>query len=128
VLGFKPRAQSGIEDLRLILPEIRRQIALDLQMIQLQFNEGYTAREITLNVARANVQSCNSTTLALRFDYHKPALKVWNDVSLGNSVARSHCGTLDSAKVFSHLKPKHQFGLIVRPFWFPVKDHANKSE
>jgi hypothetical protein len=115
----------------LILPEIRRQIALDLQMVQLQFHEGDTAREIPLNVARANVQSCNSTTLALRFDYHMPALKVWNDVSLGIPVGLGHCGTLDSAWVFpvSNLaNPKHRFGLIVRPFWFPVKDHANKSE
>jgi hypothetical protein len=103
MLGFKPCAKSGIEYFRLILPEIRRQVALDLEMIQLQFNEGDSAREIALNVGSANVQSSNSTALALRFDYHMPtlkvgmfALKVWNDVSLGSSVARSHSGTQNS--------------------------------
>jgi hypothetical protein len=55
MLGFKPGAKSGIEDFRLILPEIRRQVALDLEMIQLQFNEGDSAREIALNVGSANV-------------------------------------------------------------------------
>jgi|ERR1035438_1155016 hypothetical protein len=100
-------------------------------MIQLQFHGGDTAREIPLNVAGTNVQSRNSTTLALRFDYHMPALKVWIDVSLGSPVALRHRGTPDSARVFplSNLaNPKHRFGLIVRRFWFPVKDQANKSE
>lgn len=100
-------------------------------MVQLQFHKRDTAREIALNVAGANVQSRNSTTLALRFDYHMPALKVWIVISVGSPVALRHRGTLDSARVFpvSNLgNPKHRFGLIVRRFWFPVKDQANKSE
>jgi len=58
----------------LILPEIRRKIALDLQMIQLQLNEGDASRKIALNVTAAHVQAGNSAAFALCFDYHMPAL------------------------------------------------------
>jgi len=38
VLGFEPCAQPWIEDLRLALPEIGSQSALDPKMIQLQLD------------------------------------------------------------------------------------------
>ena len=74
VLGFKPCAKPRIEDLRLILPEIGRQITLDLQMIQLQFDKRNASRKIALNVTAAHVQAGNSAAFALCFDYHMPAL------------------------------------------------------
>jgi hypothetical protein len=77
LLRFKPCAKAGIKDLRLILPEIGRQIALDLQMIQLQLNKRNTSRKIPLNVAAAHVQSGNSTTLTLCFDYHVACSQGW---------------------------------------------------
>jgi hypothetical protein len=58
----------------LILPEIGRQITLDLQMIQLQFDKRNASRKIALNVTAAHVQAGNSAAFALCFDYHMPAL------------------------------------------------------
>jgi hypothetical protein len=69
------------------LPESGRQIALDLQMIQLQLNEGNTSRKVPLNVAAAYVQSGNSAAFALCFDYHVACSQRRMIVSLWTRVA-----------------------------------------
>jgi hypothetical protein len=75
VLGFKPRAQTGIEYFRLSLPEIGRQPALDPKVIYLQFNGGDVSGKITPDVVCADDQSRESATFTLCFDDHMaPAL------------------------------------------------------
>jgi len=70
VLGLQPRAQPGIVNLRLVLPETGLQSALNLEMIQLQLDARNLFREITPNVPGANVEPGDSASLALRFDHH----------------------------------------------------------
>ena len=57
-------------NLRLSVPELRRQPTLNLQMIQLQLNHVDTLREIPAHISGADVQSGYFTTLELRLDHH----------------------------------------------------------
>lgn len=76
VLGFQPCAEARVEDLRLALPEIWPQPALDPKVIQLQFDGGDILGEIPPDVIRADDQSRESPSFALCFDYHvAPALQ-----------------------------------------------------
>jgi hypothetical protein len=70
VPGFQPRAEPGIEDLRLALPEIGLQTALNLEMIQLQFDARNVFWEIAPDIVRADMKSGDSTPLALCLDHH----------------------------------------------------------
>jgi hypothetical protein len=77
VLRLQPGAQPRIVNVRLTLPEIGLQSALNAEMPQLQFNVLRTLREIPAHVVRTNMQSSKTVTLALRFDHHKvPALHI----------------------------------------------------
>jgi hypothetical protein len=67
---LKPRAQPGIVNLRLALPEIGLQTALNLQMTQLQLDARYVLRKIAPDIIRAYVKSGNSASLALCLDHH----------------------------------------------------------
>ncbi|MGA9463204.1 MAG: hypothetical protein WBV28_10465 [Terracidiphilus sp.] len=71
MFGLKPCAQAWIVDFRLALPEVGCEIALNLKMIQLKFNELHTTREITLDIIDPDIQAGDASTLALCFDYHK---------------------------------------------------------
>jgi hypothetical protein len=68
--GFQPCAEAGIEDLRLPLPEVWLKSALDLEMIQLQLNDGQMFGKIAPDIVCAYMQSGNSTSLALCLDDH----------------------------------------------------------
>jgi hypothetical protein len=57
-------------NLRLTMPEIRFQVASDLQVIQLQLNRGNMLREIAPHIGESNVQTGKTATLALRFYNH----------------------------------------------------------
>jgi hypothetical protein len=39
ILRLQPRTQPRIEDIRLVLPKLRLQIALNLEMIELEFDD-----------------------------------------------------------------------------------------
>jgi hypothetical protein len=67
---LKPRAQPGIENLRLTLPEIRLEPALNLQMIQLQLDASNVFGKVAPDIVHAHVQSDNSASLALCLDDH----------------------------------------------------------
>ena len=56
LLGFEPRAQSGIVDYWLPLPEIRTQRALNLQVIELQLDGKYIFWKIALRVIGADIE------------------------------------------------------------------------
>jgi hypothetical protein len=70
VLGLQPGTEAGIVDFGLIVPEAGAQTALDLEMIQLQFDYGDVFRKITANVRCTDVESSEAAALALCFDYH----------------------------------------------------------
>jgi hypothetical protein len=70
VLGFKPRAEPWIENLRLILPEAGIQSALNLEMIQFEFDHRNLFGEITANVCGSDVKAGNATAFALCFNDH----------------------------------------------------------
>ena len=83
VFRFKPGAESGIANLRPTVPEIRRQAALDQQMIEVQLNDGDALGEITANIVRAYVQTGYREASALRSNRHAYLLfRAWlNSVS-----------------------------------------------
>jgi hypothetical protein len=68
--GFQPRAQPGIEDVRRVLPEIRPQSALNLEMPQLQLDAGNVFGKITPDIVHAHMKPNNSVSIALRPDHH----------------------------------------------------------
>lgn len=71
MFGLEPCAQTWIVDLRLALPEVGCEVALNLQMVQLKFNELNAAWEVALDIVNADIQTCNASTLTLCLDYHK---------------------------------------------------------
>jgi len=68
--GFKPGTEPGVEDLRLASPEIRLQAALNLEMVQLQFDAGDVFWEIAPDIACSHMQSSDAESPALCFDDH----------------------------------------------------------
>jgi hypothetical protein len=70
MFGLKPCAESAVIDFGLTLPEIGREIALNLKVIQLQLNELSIAGEVTMNVACSDMQSSDAMPFALCGDYH----------------------------------------------------------
>jgi hypothetical protein len=57
-------------NLRLIAPEAGLEAALNLEMIQLQFDDRGVLGKIAARVGGANVQSGDTATLGLCLDYH----------------------------------------------------------
>lgn len=70
VLGFEPGAQARIVDLRMALPEVRGEPALDLQVVQLQLNNRGSLGEIATNVGGTDMQSDDTAALGLCSDDH----------------------------------------------------------
>lgn len=68
--GFKPGAKPGVEDLRLALPEIGFQVALNLEMIQLQLDAGNALGKIAPDIAYAHMQAGDAKSFALCFHDH----------------------------------------------------------
>lgn len=58
-------------NVRLTFPELRRQAALNLQMVQLQFNDTNALWKITAYILRAYMQSSDFATSELCLDYHR---------------------------------------------------------
>ena len=70
MLGLEPSAESRVENFRLSPPEIRVQPTLNLQMIQLQFDNGDGLLKITPNVGNPDVETGDAATLGVCFDHH----------------------------------------------------------
>src|ERR1035437_5963032 len=70
ILEFHPGAQPGIVDVRLVLPKIGFQPALNLQIVQLQLDGQNVLGKTTPDVVCTNIQSGYTTALVLRFDHH----------------------------------------------------------
>jgi hypothetical protein len=82
--GLKPGAQPWIVYIGLTVPEVWLQPALNLQMIQLQLDDGNVFGKKAPDIVRTNVQSGNSASLALRFDHHTYLPLMPDEVSLGS--------------------------------------------
>ena len=61
VFGLQPGAQPGIEDLRFALPKIRIQTALNVEMVELQFDCRNVITKVAADIGFTNVKSCNAT-------------------------------------------------------------------
>ena len=57
-------------NLRLVLPKVRRQPTLNLEMIQLQLDDRNMLREVTPDIGNTDVQPREAAALALSFDHH----------------------------------------------------------
>jgi hypothetical protein len=66
------------------MPEIGLQIALNLQMVELQFDGRNASRKIALNVIIAHIQTRDTATLTLRFDNHMHPLFWFEKDRLGS--------------------------------------------
>ena len=71
VLGFEPGAEAGIGDLRLAIPEVGIETALNPEMVKKQFDGGNAIREIAPDIVNAHMESGDSMSFVLSFDYHK---------------------------------------------------------
>jgi len=80
MLGLQPCAEPGIVNLRLVLPKVRSQPTLNLEMVQMQLDDRDVAWEITANIGNANVQSSQPVALGMCLDYHRNLLPTANDV------------------------------------------------
>lgn len=70
VFGFQPGAQTGVMNICVAFPEIGRQCALDLQVIEVQLDLGNVSREVALHVASAHMKAGHASGLPLCFHYH----------------------------------------------------------
>jgi hypothetical protein len=70
VPGFKPGAKPGVEDLRLALPKIGIQAALNLEMIQQQLDAQNVFGKIPPDIADTYMQPGDAESFALCFDDH----------------------------------------------------------
>ncbi len=70
-------------NLRLSLPEIRLQPALNLQVIELQLYDGNILGKIAPYVSRTNVQSGDTMSLGLSFHHHTYLLSNADSFGLG---------------------------------------------
>ncbi len=71
ILGFEPRAEPGVVDFRLPLPEVGFETALDAEMTELEFNVAIVFWEMAANIRSANMQSGDTVTFALSFYDHR---------------------------------------------------------
>lgn len=78
-------------NLRLATPELRRQRASNLQMIQLKLDEPHLFGKIATDVARAHQQASDFAALDLCFDYHgSPRNRMGCDQSVCQIDRRSY--------------------------------------
>jgi len=70
VLGLQPCTETRVVNLGLVLPKVRPQPTLYLEMIQMQLDNRDIPREIPPDIRCADVQSRHSTAAALCFHYH----------------------------------------------------------
>src|SRR5208337_2963382 len=70
VLRLQPRAQAGIADLRVALPEIGLESELNEQMVQVQLDDAGFSWKIAAHISRAHVDAGKLTAFAMRFDNH----------------------------------------------------------
>jgi hypothetical protein len=89
ILGLQPGAEPGIVNFWFILPKTRLQPALNLEMTQLQLDDGYVLGEIAPHIGTANVQSGYPAALGLCFDYHRSLLTTAEEVVGENQSIRS---------------------------------------
>jgi hypothetical protein len=61
VFGLKPGAEPGIKDLGFALPEVRFQSALNVEMVELQFDCGNVFTKIAADIGFTNVQPGDAT-------------------------------------------------------------------
>jgi hypothetical protein len=91
VLGLKPRAEAGVINLGLTLPEIGGQSTLDPEMIQLQLDCRDILWEVTPHVVSADVKSGETPTFALYFDDHRHLLFILGEITeLGRDHKKSN--------------------------------------
>jgi len=70
ILCLEPGTEPRIVNLRLVLPKVRRQPTLNLEMIQLQLDNRNIPWKITPDIGDTDVQSRKAAALALCFDHH----------------------------------------------------------
>jgi hypothetical protein len=70
VLGHQPGAQPGIVNLRLAAPKAGLEAAVNLEMIQVQFDHRNVLGKIAARVCDADEQSGDTATLGVCLDYH----------------------------------------------------------
>ena len=71
VFGLKPGAEPGIEDFRLTLPEVWIQSALNIEMVELQFDCWNVFTEISPHIGLANMKPSDTTAFRVSFYDHR---------------------------------------------------------
>lgn len=105
-------------NLRLSVPELRRQPTLNLQVVQLQFDYVNALREVPAHISCPDVQSGNFATLELRLDDHCSPSEI-----PGGTANRAR---LNSSIRRRSLKPQPQRKAWMRLCWtnFPPRSRG----
>jgi len=64
VPGFKPDAEARIDDFRFVLPEAGLETALNVEVIELQFDHRGVRGKVAADIVRTNVQTCAAAAFA----------------------------------------------------------------
>jgi len=71
VFGLEPGAETRIVDLRMAVPEAGVEAALNLQVVQLQLNDGDAFGKIAADIVHADMEASDFVAFALCFDDHR---------------------------------------------------------
>lgn len=73
---FQPAAEAGVMDLRMALPEVGGESALDVEVIEMKFDAGLATAEVAPRVGFADEEAGLIVPVFVRFDQHKSHLPV----------------------------------------------------
>jgi hypothetical protein len=89
VFGFEPGAKTGIVNVRVAIPKVRSQRALDTQVIEVQLDLGDVPGKMALHIACAHVESGDAPGLSLCFHNHNVSFyRKVDEASLGKAAAK----------------------------------------
>ena len=76
-LELKPLAQARIVDLRVALPEVERQRALNVKIVELKFDGGRTLTEVAPGVRVADIQPGTGRSFSICLHKHGAPSRSW---------------------------------------------------
>jgi|KBSMisStaDraftv2_1062788.scaffolds.fasta_scaffold770080_1 hypothetical protein len=121
-LEVQPFTETRIVDLRFPVPELRRQSALNLQVIQLQLNYASGFRKVSAHIPDADIKTGDFGARELCLDHHRSSRVLVEKLGVSSPVlplrlVRQIPGTLPDSRIAAHLL------LMLDPISPRVKDH-----
>jgi len=71
VFGLEPGAEAWVADLGMTIPEAGVEAALDLEVVELELNDGDVFGKVAADIVDADMEACDFMAFALRFNDHR---------------------------------------------------------